>query len=272
MLNRAQRTYYGLLDHGVVVDDDPNAPASSVDRMGPLVSNVLGSSGMNYTYDLTDAFVTTAPGAVMGYVSHGVHGGAPPDYVANSLSFDLANGAVFHSWESFNAVSFRQGGNRGQGLLADWIHIGGAAGTGHVEEPGASASNVTNEDRLFQGLLNGMSWAEAAWSATQQLSYVNTFVGDPLMRWLPNAPGDANGDGVVDVTDLGVVASHYGDVSASWPHGDFTSDGRVNVDDLGIVINNYLMSTPPYTLPEPSLLAGLLAAAGLLRRRRISRP
>jgi hypothetical protein len=36
---------------------------------------------------------------------------------------------------------------------------------------------------MFKMLLSGYTWAEAAWSSMQQLSYVNTVVGDPLMTW-----------------------------------------------------------------------------------------
>jgi parallel beta-helix repeat protein len=53
-------------------------------------------------------------------------------------------------------------------------------------------------------------------------------------------PGDANGDGVVDVGDLGILAANYGTASgATWSQGDFNGDGAVDVGDLGILAANY---------------------------------
>ena len=53
-------------------------------------------------------------------------------------------------------------------------------------------------------------------------------------------PGDANHDGMVDVSDLGILAANYGIASgASWTQGDFNGDGAVDVSDLGILAANY---------------------------------
>jgi hypothetical protein len=53
-------------------------------------------------------------------------------------------------------------------------------------------------------------------------------------------PGDANGDGVVDVGDLGILATNYGTTTgATWDRGDFNHDGAVDIGDLGILAANY---------------------------------
>jgi uncharacterized protein (DUF2141 family) len=53
-------------------------------------------------------------------------------------------------------------------------------------------------------------------------------------------PGDANGDGAVDVGDLGILAANYGTVNnATWANGDFNGDGAVDVGDLGILAAHY---------------------------------
>jgi hypothetical protein len=55
-----------------------------------------------------------------------------------------------------------------------------------------------------------------------------------------HTPGDANGDGSVDVSDLGILAANYGKTSgAAWDLGDFNGDGAVDVSDLGILAANY---------------------------------
>ena len=52
-------------------------------------------------------------------------------------------------------------------------------------------------------------------------------------------PGDADGDGKVDFTDLVLVARHYGQSNVTWSQGDFNGDGSVGFDDLLIVARNY---------------------------------
>jgi len=52
--------------------------------------------------------------------------------------------------------------------------------------------------------------------------------------------GDANCDGKVDVSDLGILASNYGKAQGAFQHtGDYNSDGKVDVSDLGILASNY---------------------------------
>jgi hypothetical protein len=83
--------------------------------------------------------------------------------------------------------------------------------------------------------------------------------------------GDANLDGVVDVTDLGALATHW-QQAGQWSDGDFTHDGVVNVSDLGILATNWQagaesLSAALARVPEPSSLLAFLSAALLLRRR-----
>jgi hypothetical protein len=64
------------------------------------------------------------------------------------------------------------------------------------------------------------------------------FVGNPELQ--PVIPGDANKDGKVDVSDLGILAANYGATAgATWETGDFNNDNKVDVSDLGILAANY---------------------------------
>jgi uncharacterized protein (TIGR03790 family) len=280
-IDKAKKAFMMPTSSYIVMDDDPNA---DVDRM-PQLKNVLVSNNQKYVYDNTADPVTTAPGLVMGYVSHGTHGGGlNPGYIPNQLSFTLTNGAVFSTFESFNGYSFEQGGNHaGQGLVAEWIAKGGTAGIGNVEEPMNGSDNVANEDQMFKMLLNGYTWGEAAWSSLRQLSYVNTVVGDPLMTW--NIPGDANLDGTVTMADLAVWRSHVGATGeaggAMFGLGDFNCDGTVDLADLNVWKTNLGRTLPGPVVPsgagtpvpEPSTLVLLtvVLAAALLSRRRLDR-
>jgi hypothetical protein len=183
--------------------------------------------------------VVAAVEPVIGYVSHGVNdgaGGLASGYIDGQLTFDLAAGAVFQSYESFNAYSFTEGGNRlGQELLADWLAAGGTVGVGHVEEPNTGGQNIANEDVFWQMLLDGYTWAEAAWSSIYQLSYVNTVVGDPLMTFSHSVAGDINGDGVVSADDIDFLVDHFGD-----PAYDMDGDGDTDNNDVTYLVTDIL--------------------------------
>ena len=76
------------------------------------------------------------------------------------------------------------------------------------------------------------------------------------------SPGDANGDGKVDINDLTIVLAHYGQTGMGWAQGEFTGDGTVDINDLTIVLANYGQSLgsssagrPPCPSPARVLLA-----------------
>ena len=55
----------------------------------------------------------------------------------------------------------------------------------------------------------------------------------------PELPGDANIDGVVDLTDLSVILNNFGSVTVSWTSGNFDNDSAVDLTDLSAVLNNF---------------------------------
>jgi hypothetical protein len=92
--------------------------------------------------------------------------------------------------------------------------------------------------------------------------YDYALVGNALSP--PLQPGDANGDGRVDINDLTIVLAHYNQTGMVWSEGEFTGDGTVDINDLTIVLANYGwtgVDGPMKAVPEPGTLA--LIAAGL---------
>jgi hypothetical protein len=57
-------------------------------------------------------------------------------------------------------------------------------------------------------------------------------------------PGDANGSGAVDVTDLGALATNFNQNPRSPRQGDFNGDAAVDVADLGILATNFNRGLP----------------------------
>ncbi len=87
--------------------------------------------------------------------------------------------------------------------------------------------------------------------------------------------GDANRDGVVDVTDLGILATSWQLSSKGWNDGNFSgtqNDTIVDVTDLGILATSWQLTAPApafAAVPEPStVLLGLLGSVALFCRRR----
>jgi hypothetical protein len=142
---------------------------------------------------------------------------------------------------------------------------------GNVDEPGANVFTVINEDHMISMLLDGKTFAEAAWSSARQLSWVNTVVGDPLMTWKMLLPGDANMDGVVDAGDLAVMGSfNFGksinENSLGWSQGDLNGDGFVDMADVALVaaswgdVSDWSSLTPDLSEPTSPLAKALFAS------------
>ena len=93
------------------------------------------------------------------------------------------------------------------------------------------------------------------------LGFIVEYSGSPIL------PGDANGDGVVDLTDFGILKANFGAGTAR-AQGDFNADGAVDLTDFGVLKDNFGKSgadsalQPTVQASEPSTgLLSLLAGA-----------
>ena len=88
-------------------------------------------------------------------------------------------------------------------------------------------------------------------------------------------PGDTNRDGIVNVTDLGTLATNWQLSPRTWDQGNFNgpADTIVNVTDLGALATNWQVTAPSPAItavPEPTsiFLAGVCGLLGFVRRSR----
>jgi len=129
------------------------------------------------------------------------------------------------------------GGLTGQPTIPSPLHPGDQIGLDIcVVGNDGTANNYSNADPAMPGY-TGMKSANlmpikfAYWENLQ-------------LHTLGQIPGDANNDGKVDVSDLGILAANYGvTAGAVWSRGDFNGDGKVDVSDLGILAANYGIGT-----------------------------
>lgn len=70
--------------------------------------------------------------------------------------------------------------------------------------------------------------------------------------------GDANRDRVVDITDLGILATNWQQPLRTFSQGDFNYDGTVDLADLGILATNWQKNVPALA-PSPGEAARSLA-------------
>jgi len=94
--------------------------------------------------------------------------------------FRFAPGAVAYHIHSFSAESLRTPDRFWVGPL---IHHGAAATMGNVYEP--YLRMTPNIGVFFRALLEGLTFAEAGYHSQVGLSWMTTFVGDPLYRPFP---------------------------------------------------------------------------------------
>ena len=90
--------------------------------------------------------------------------------------------------------------------------------------------------------------------------------------------GDANLDGLVNLSDFNVLAANFGQTNRTWEQGDFNEDGTVNLNDFNLLAANFGREIEPASLtinidfgaavPEPMGAAGMLLLPALSMRAR----
>lgn len=101
--------------------------------------------------------------------------------------------------------------------------------------------------------------------------YIDNITFELIDTVVDNFPGDANGDGTVDLLDLDILGSNFGLTgTATFAQGDFNEDTNVDLLDLDILGSNFgNTAAGSAAIPEPTTMAMLaLTAMGIVARRR----
>ncbi len=269
--------YFAMTGQDPVNDTLNSAPMPTAwgtrvvqDRRGGVRTNQLDMKTLNGTDP------NTSDPLLIFLASYGVNGdeGNNASYLLDQLqsneeSLELANGAIFISFESFNAVTMFSGVDTQpvkQGKIIDFIRIGGAGAIGHAFEPQSDA--VIDTEFFFYNYLADhdqdgqadLTFVEAAFTGIPYLSWAEVVLGDPLMRprFNPSAAnrnkhkawerleGDVNRDGQVNLADIWWIRNGLGGLLNSADDESFekyddrcdlNQDGQVNLYDLWVARN-----------------------------------
>lgn len=234
--------------HGSMVVIDGDA-VNSYDAGDYYSTNaLLSSERMSHEYDKTAVFLASGQPDALGYTSYGRNHSPAPDrrYVIDTLNFTLRPGAIFNTYESWNGRNFESlEPHDVHGQLADWIHVGGTLGFGHVFEP--LAFSVADNQILYERMLTrGWTFAEAAYASLPVISWQNVVVGDPLTRF----------ETLPDLDGWQVVASHgpLGEIATE------VEDGYVEPRTQGIrkLMAVFGVAVDPATIPAaPVTITGV---------------
>jgi hypothetical protein len=205
------------------------------------------------------AFYDRSKGVDGGYWDYGTGSDAGPIPVSQGVE----PGTAVHSQEFGPADITLAGGLSPYGVMAM---------SGNVWEMMETAYDRENDDVGERRSFRGGSWHPA--EQTYQYMSSSFIAGDVpsfpaddsnnllgfrvASRVSHQAPGDTNGDGVVDLVDLNNVRNHFGDVGL----GDTSPfDGDVDLDDLNAVRNNFGATGGATAVPEPSAVLMVLLGA-----------
>ena len=68
---------------------------------------------------------------------------------------------------------------------------------------------------------------------------------------LPMRPGDVNGDGQVNISDLSILLANW---MGDYENANFTGSGQINISDLNLLLNNWMAESTTMSFADLSLI------------------
>ncbi len=235
------------------------------------IDRILGTSpgGENFGWRLREGTIATPSGGV---------GGSPP---ADNIEpiYDYTHGSGAYQGNTVTGgVLYRGPGAALQGKYVFGDYISDHLWTFDPADPAATVANIDDQIAGYDDIDNPVAFAEDAAGRLYVVDLgVFNFQGQVIepgqvFRIDVLHPGDANGDGMVNLADLQILGDNWQSNSASWSMADFTGDGVVNLADLQVLGDNWGFGVGPdaQLIPEPGMFAMLLLVgpAALARRGR----
>ncbi len=263
LIDRAQEH---LIGGQALLDEDPTRSLGlqpgNLLLLNPAAA-ALGALGMLVQHDVSNTFVSDAPNLVA-YGSWGSNDGkdaGPPFY-------GLIDGKLFPGTflpqsvvvdnVSTNARSFVDPPTYGQSLVADLVRLGATGVAGNVFEP--LLSGLPRTEVLFRHYFQGVTAIEAYYRSVPYLSWMNVWVGDPLMRFAVPLPAseDSDGDGIPNAFDncIRVPNPDQRDTDSD----DFGNACDADVNNDGRVTSSWGATFPPSQTGDLELILLTIAA------------
>jgi len=235
----------------VLVDQNPTiAPglrAGNTLWLAPVAA-LLNALGVTVQNDTATTFVSNVS-PLAGYVSWGSndnHDAGAPFYGpigGNTYPGTFEPRSIAADLVSTSARTFATGQFYDQSLSADLVRLGAAGVSGSTFEP--LASGLARAPILFRNYFTGARAIEAFYRSVPYLSWMNVWIGDPLMvrGWPALAGNDIDGDGVPNASDncLDLPNANQRDTDGDG-YGNLC-DADLNND--GIVKTSWGVTTPP---------------------------
>jgi fibronectin-binding autotransporter adhesin len=175
-------------------------------------------------------------------------------------SLSVTGGGVFDVNNNHIIISYAPGSHATadatiRGYLISGYANGAWNGAEGIDSSAASALFASGNTRY------GLGYADGADGIVSGLSSGQIEVTYTLY-------GNANLDGVVNGTDFGILAAHFGEQVGGWDQGDFNYDGVVNGTDFGALAANFGQQVSGAAVELPAsdwaALDSFAAANGLL--------
>ena len=238
--NKEMRTWGRVISAGPEGGGDGSGVLSVWGAVNMYTSNGGSNTGSDGTLAVTigdgqaDKIVATSTSGVLGDGTFSIAGWTAPDCTELVLNFTS-------DWSGTSYTIVERGGGFGGAFTND------------------TAGEVTGVDAA-----SGDTWtADVNYNGNGDIVLSNI-----VLSGAPH-PGDANDDGAVDVSDLGILSGNYGQPGdMDWADADFNDDDTVDVSDLGILSGEYGW-TASAGVPEPMTLSFLaVGALALIRRKK----